>query len=484
MKRKDKKEDKLLPEEGSRDVQQEETGQRKPSAIIMTYSAGYVLSGQDGKQTAGGEAQAQLDEENLSILPKFGEALRIPLRDISLITLSNYTIELTLTSKEKLTLSKLGQGLEDFFRSTSQLRNEVMLKDMLMTETVVKAGAQADFVYLDAAGQEKQKGTCEPRLCETALVVITDWGDLHRIPYCDIARVREEPYQVAVDTEYGESIVLSKMGKELDPWKRDLSAAMNALTVKVQGTLKELLPTADPSVIRRIARFMKEGKAARRLDIDSISPDLWGKMEKKLAAAGLKGEYAFLKSVAQEKRMCVGFKRGLISDLTGQYVWFLAPIYSADPKQPGNAIAMEAASAKEGAEGEGGAESGESAAGSGRATYFFRIASRADYPRFRSLEDLEAEVDRAIARMNRCMLAINFRREPIYLTDEQLEEPAYARYVYAVQKIPELRELRRLFIGRVIHSSPEQWQKDIRSLLGFNVSAADDQRWQARATLP
>ena len=44
-------------------------------------------------------------------------------------------------------------------------------------------------------------------------------------------------------------------------------------------------------------------------------------------------------------------------------------------------------------------------------------------------------------------------------------EPRYAKYQFAVKKIPELRELRGLFMGRVVHSSPEQWQQDTRALL-------------------
>jgi hypothetical protein len=450
-------------------VEEEKTvSEEEERPIIMQCASDYSLNQGNGEQTASGEAQAQLDEERLSILPKFGEALSIPLRDMSQISQPNYTIELTLTSKEKLTLSKLGRGLEDLFRTMSKLRNEILLKDMLMNETVVKSAVEADFVYLDEAGKEKQKGTCEPRLYETAMVVITDRGDLHRIPYCDVAKVREGSYQVTVDTEYGESIVLSKMGKEFDPWKRNLADSLNALTLKVQSSLKELLPNSDPSVIRRVARLMKEGEAARRLDIESISPDLWVRLEKKLEAIRMKDEYGFLKSLAQGKRMCIGMKRGLMGDLTGEYVWFLAPIYSTNPKEPGNAIAMEAAS------GEGG----------GKATYFFRIAGRADYPNFKSMDDLHTEVDKVIGRMNRCMLAINFRREPIYLSDDQLGEPPYAKYQYAVQKIPELRELRRLFIGRVIHSSPEQWQEDIRSLLAFNVSSTGDTGWQAPKNRP
>jgi hypothetical protein len=321
-----------------------------------------------------------------------------------------------------------------------------------MNETVVKAAVQADFIYRDDAGREKEKGTCEPRLYETALVVITDRGDLHRLPYSDIARVREEPYAVAVDTEGGEGFVFSRMGKELDPWKRSLAGAMNALTVKVQASLQELLLTTDPSAIRRLARLMKEGRAARRLDIEAVSTGLWARLEKELEAIGLIDEYAFLKSLADEKRMCIGVKRGLMGDLTGEYVWFLAPLYGTNPKQPGNAIAMEAAASGEGK-------------GGGKATYLFRVAAPADYAALKTPGELEAAVDRAIIRINRCLLAINFRREPVYLSDEQMWEPRYARYQFAVQKIPELRELRGLFMGRVVHSSPEQWRQDIRALL-------------------
>jgi len=76
--------------------------------------------------------------------------------------------------------------------------------------------------------------------------------------------------------------------------------------------------------------------------------------------------------------------------------------------------------------------------------------------------------------INRCMLEINFRREPIYLPDESLKEPRYARYRHAVNRMPSLRTLRRLFIGRVSHRTPEQWREDVTDLLRFNVEATDD----------
>ncbi|PKL57871.1 MAG: hypothetical protein CVV34_05265, partial [Methanomicrobiales archaeon HGW-Methanomicrobiales-5] len=277
----------------------------------------------------------------------------------------------------------------------------------------------------------------------------------------------DEDFALAVATDFGEKFIFSKMGGQFNPFTKTLSDSINELSLNVQSSLKELLPESDPSVIRRAARIMKEGKAARRSDIESISPELWTELEKKLEPAGIKEEYDFLRSLAREKKMCIGLKRGLLGDLTGEYVWFLIPVYGANPDEPGNAVAMEAIS------GEGG----------GKATYFFRIVSRKDYPDFKNIKDLHKETDNFIGKINRCMLAINFRREPVYLPDERLEEPQYRKYKFAIDKIPALRDLRHLFIGRVIHSSAEQWKKDVMDLLKFNVSARDDDaKWSKTKT--
>lgn len=426
--------------------------------IILECSASYSLSDDTGLITAKDDVRVRLGEDNLSVLPKFGEPLFLALRDILEISEDDYKIHLNLTSKEKLTIFNLGYKYEDFLRILSRLRNEILLKDMLMQETLRKSGVESEFVHFEENGQELQKGKCEPRLYETALVIIPEKGELIRIPYSDILEIQVEDFQLAITTDFGEKLVFSRMGKHFDPFTKTLSDLMNELSLKVQSSLKELLPEADPSVIRRVARFMKEGKAAKRSDLESISPDLWVELEKKLEAAGIKEEYDFLKSLSQKEKMCIGLKRGLLGDLTGEYIWFLIPVYSTNPQQPGNAVAMEAISGE----------------GRGKATYFFRIVSRKDYPNFKSIDELHREADNFIKRINRCMLAINFRREPIYLPDERLEEPQYQKYKFAIAKIPALRQLRQLFIGRVIHSSPEQWKNDVMDLLKFNVSTMDD----------
>ena len=72
------------------------------------------------------------------------------------------------------------------------------------------------------------------------------------------------------------------------------------------------------------------------------------------------------------------------------------------------------------------------------------------------------------------MIDINFRREPIYLSDDSLDSPKYTQYRFAVAKIQSLRILRSLSIGRVIHSSFDQWKNDITNLLDLNNNIKDD----------
>ena len=72
------------------------------------------------------------------------------------------------------------------------------------------------------------------------------------------------------------------------------------------------------------------------------------------------------------------------------------------------------------------------------------------------------------------MLSINFRREPIFTSDDDLELPRNIKYWYSVQKLPTLRELRGRFVGRAIHVNKEQWQQAVKDLLSFNVSSKDD----------
>lgn len=449
---------------------------------MLIDQCGYSFKDRASSDTVSGETAIKLEEQTLSFAPKSGEAIYLSLIDIINVVSADYRVSLDLSSGEKLSIFDLGYKFEDFVRTLFSQRNEMVLKHLLMNEAVKKVGVQAEVAYVNALGEQKHFEHCEPRLYETSLILIPSVDDPVRIPYSDISRVDDKDYSLEIVTESGENIRLSKMGSEFDGMKKGLGDAMNELALKTQSTLKWVFPALDPASTRNAARFLKEGRAAKRADIESVSPELWSSLEKKAAFAGIGKEYEHLKSLSQQDRVCIGLKRGLMGELTGDHLWLLFPIYSSDPLKLGNALAMEVAGLKSSEADEElvGENHDQMSQGGGNATYFFRMAPRKDYARLvEDIAEMHRSVDRLILRINRLMLDINFRREPIYLSDERLKEPQYNKYLYAVRKIPSLKALRELFIGRVIHSSFEQWKSDVSDLLKFNVTAEhDDIKWK------
>jgi hypothetical protein len=105
------------------------------------------------------------------------------------------------------------------------------------------------------------------------MVVIPEMDDFVRVPYSDIEQVKAEDHKLVISGTSGGKVTFSRMAAKLDLMNRILSGAMNDLSDRVQSMVKELQPDLDPIVLGRISRFMREGKAAKRSDIESIIPE-------------------------------------------------------------------------------------------------------------------------------------------------------------------------------------------------------------------
>lgn len=434
----------------------------------MNIPLRYIITDKNKKEIESGKAKAAIGKEELSVTPDGGNPIYLSLRDILRVTACEYAISVSMPAGEIMALTELGYNYESFAWRLFSNRNELILNDMLVKETPVISADEAEFIYAGAGGAEIQKGECGIKLFKSVLVLTPQKSSLIKIPYGEIDGLKSENYLITVKTSDNENITVSKLGYRFDAVRDSLAGMVNGLLLEVQASLKQLMPDADPFVLRKAAAMMKDGRAVRKADLDSIDPGIWTQLDKKLALSEIKEEYAFLKSVSKQENICIGIKRGLMGGLTGNYVWLLFPVYDSDIKKPGNIVVMESVSIQEeAAQTEGEAE--------GKATYFFRIASRKEYPAYQGIGIADAEIKILLKNINRGMISINFRREPIYMTDEKIEQ---SDYKFAVRRIPELKMLRELFVGRVIHSSPEQWKQDTQDLMEFNVKTADDNiRW-------
>jgi hypothetical protein len=463
--------------------------------VLVEADVHYRLRDEQTNVKSEGEAKAILEEKSLTLMVGFGEPILLSYTDIVGISEQDYKITLVLTSKEKLNLSGLGYEYEDFLHELFKFRNELLLKYLLMEESLIKAGFEASFTWLDVKGQINQTGECEVRLYDTALVILPQKGEPIRVPYCYVAQTSKADYKLTLTDEFGEKFEFSKLGEKFDALTKNLSDALNKLILRSQETVKELVPEANPVVVSKLAVLIKDGRTAKRKDIEQLSPDLWRRLTKSAEEAGLAEEYGFLEAKSLKEQVCVGVKRGLMGDLTGSYVWLLVPLLNSAGKLD-NAVALEAFTTDksdvgeaetqpEGTEGEENADEQETneteAATGGKATYFFRILSRSDYTKAKD-EEVTKQLESFMKNINRCMVDINFRREPIFLSEDKLDNPKYVQYRYALAKLPSLKILRNQFIGRVIHSSFDQWKNDVNSLLDFNAKSKDDSaKWKKGA---
>jgi hypothetical protein len=433
----------------------------------------YKLNDANSNVKSEGEAKAVLSEKYLTLNIAFGEPMLFSYADIVAISDYDYKIDLFFVSEEKLNMWGLGYQYEDFLFQLFKLRNELLLKFLLMEESLLQAGFEAQFTRLGSNGQVNQTGTCEIRLYETALVVLPQKGEPIRIPYCFISQVNKADYKIAVNSEFGEKTEFSMLGEKFDPLGKALSDAYNKMMLRTQENIKELIPDADPIIVHKLASLMKDGLALKRKDIEQLSPGFWHRLTQRIGKAGISVKYEFLDSLASRDQVCVGLKRGLMGDLTGSYTWLLVPLRNAGSDRLSNAIALEAFTTQSSSQ-----EKEDQTSATAGATYFFRVLGRKEYTQAKD-GDLIMELENFIKNINRCMIDINFRREPIFLSANQLEDSKYVQYRFAIAKIPSLMTLRNLFIGRVIHSSPDQWKNDVASLLAFNARSLDDtEKWK------
>ena len=398
---------------------------------------GFFFEGRGGKETA---AKFSLEKDALVVVPQGSKALRLPLRDLASIANSGYVITMKTRSEDVYELRRLGKRHADMARELCLAKNELLLDDLLLREKLRRPALHCDMEYNGL----KDKG--EVRLYQTSIVLLPDNGSLLHLRYWELRRQEVKDFALMLELRQGE-ILLRMLGKELTPLDKDLETARAAMGIMALKMVDDLCPGLPTDARTAGAELLQEGSSAWRKDVQQASRPLWNAIEMRLKGLGLGSSYDYLSSKGEVAWMRIGLKKPRTEE-GEDYLWFLAPL-----SKGGNAIAWEAAS-----------EEG------GRATYFFRISME----KGKEAKGLEEE---AVQRVAQGLIDVNLRREPIYLKDDMLYRPEYTAYRHACNALPSLLELRRRFIGRVMHGDEAQWAADVTEVLAFSLNSTPGQRW-------
>ena len=373
----------------------------------------YAIEPMAGGGVSPAPGSIEIGKGRMGLIPATGPPLLIPLEEIDAVNESNHAVRIALASGETLRLTRLGARMEDFLLNLTEARYETLLDAFWMREEPTAPPVQAELVA-EHAGRP-----CELRLLETALVVLLPDADPVRLPYALLESARPEDHRLVLEFRWKGPWAFAGLGRAFDPFVEALSKASNALHTAHLDLVRIILPGLDAGTLRGAGTVLRDGVAVPVPALEAVG--LWGPLERAAAAADAGDELSALEDLAAPPGMRAGIKRGLAGDLSGDYLFFLVPM-GGDP----GAVALETIPLR-----------GKDGATGGRATYLFSTKGTAD-----------------LDELNRDLLELNFRREPLLLPVEDLSR----------RRPIALDTLRRRLLGRVIHRTFAGWKAELLAL--------------------
>lgn len=430
----------------------------------------------DGAELEAAEASFAVGPEALVAHPRQQPVLRVDYADVDAFERGDYVFALRLASGERVEASMLGRRFNETADACALALTAFQARNLLLEEP---GGGEA---FAGDVARDGAEAPAEVRVYRTSLAVLPRGAVPYAIPLGEVASVGfdEGRYSVDLATASG-PVSLLRLGKKTHPCLRLLESRLTELRRRTAEAVAYLAPGLPTLTARRLAQALPDGVPASKVQLDAISPELWPTLIKAAVAdARLRASFEELLARCPPGEAALGVKEtnarqdlepeaegepppdaeegaveapepevaadaeGGESPMAGRVAWLAFPIWSEDRTRPGNAVAIEAVTR------------------GGRATYLFRIAPPGVY-RGASTDELRELARERVRSVSRALVALTFKREPIYLPDEKIRSGPYARYRLALRLSAPLKDSRASFVGRAIHGPG--WARQLESAL-------------------
>lgn len=445
---------------------------------MSTFEAKFQYLNSSGAPTQEGACRSQFDAQTFTLTPESGAPMAFDLGDIDAVVAADWEIRLPLYTGNTILLRQMGRAYETLAHDLLEAYRNRALQCLLLEDMQEVARYNGVFTL------DSRSGPAEIRLFKSNLAVLPTASQSFQWRLADVDSVRFDSNTWEVTLQAGpDQLKFTKLAKRTEEFANKLREAISTLATQSAQALHSILPFLNPDQFQATATLLREGQSASVARLAGINPktpaaltanavdkDLKPYYDDLVARNGNGMLYAGFKlirpedqdkseapSAAEENSQAEGLGDSSIPRLPGHPItnpspdadtsneavlyWFFFPI-------PGNVVAWEASSR------------------SGRATYFFRLVDPSQAPQLRDPLQAQSLIDSAVRRLNRVLGMLNFRRRPIYLSDDDLDmDPKYHRYAIAARRLPELRQVRSSFLGRAIHSSHDAWAEQVKGIL-------------------
>ena len=245
----------------------------------------------------------------------------------------------------------------------------------------------------------------------------------------------------------GERYTLSKLGRELDNLDRLLTDSLRALRERTLEWHKELAPNLGSMQAAMAAKLMPLETAASMEKLTAAAPPLAAMLEEKIKDSRMAQTYPWLRDLCGGSGLAVG----------------ALPPPKKEEAQP--AMPEMPATTEDGQEQNGETEPKPIlwaiAPDRDRKLAAVELALGDDEAAATYLYRVEGEWESFARLIDRALEAAGFQRELILMPEHELNAPEHLEAAMLVKRTPALFLMRRCFVGRAIHSSPDRWRRDI-----------------------
>jgi hypothetical protein len=457
---------------------------------MPSFSGKFQYVNADGASQQAGPCRVSFEAETLTLTPASGAPLALDLGDIDVFLPGEYELTLALYTGKKIVLNQFGKTFQNLCHDLLEAYRKRLLQCLLLED--LEEITRFDGSVRVESPAHAFSSPAELRLYKSNLAVLPTQATGLQWRYADIDAVGFDEATWTVTAEAGEErLIVNKLAKRTEEFRERLANAMDELTQQGAETVHGLFPFLTPDEFQQAAVLMKEGRAASLAMLRAIHPRTEQALTTNVVDARLKPYFDALLAHVPAGNYYAGFK--LLRQTEDQAEKEEAPPDAAEgndsetaeagaeeaaeaPAEPAAEADEEAQpilhwfflplAAKPGAKFPGNLVAWEATSRSGRATYFFRLVPPEQAPQLQDATKAPALIETALRQLNRAIVLLNFRREPIYLPDNSLLlQPRFRRYAIACRKLPELVRLRSSFLGRAIHTTPAAWQKQFESYL-------------------
>lgn len=431
----------------------------------------------NGSVTQEGACHVQFDSQTFTLTPDSGAPIVCDLGDLDAVIAADYELRLPLYTGSVILLRQFGKAYETLCHDLLEAFRQRTLQCLLLEDLTEVARFDGKF-ELAVTGTTTRSGAAEFRLFKSNLAVLPVASQGFQWRLADVDSVTFDPDTYEITLRAGQDVLKAgKLAKRTEEFTASVKDAIGALATQSAQAMHLAFSFLTPDQLQATAALLREGHSASVARLTAISSKFAAGLAANAVDHDLKPYYDDLQARTAKDTLFAGFKLIRPESSEGELgagsemedagdssfgsdsdapdadsggpetlYWFYFPI--AGKTGPANLVAWEASSR------------------GGRATYFFRLVDSAREAELADPARSPATLEAALRRLDRVLGMLNFRRRPIYLSDDELERDAkFHRYAIAARRIPELREVRAAFVGRAAHSSLEAWQGQVKAIL-------------------